>query len=65
MVTERAAIFQMHIPWGKTFPLVPRSSSSVKVKVKYGHNYKKKKPNTCGSCGGIRVSQTHLVPLCF
>ena len=34
----------MRIPFGKTFPLVSRSRSSVKIKVKYqGHITKKKK----------------------
>ena len=45
----------MCIPWGKTFSLVPRSRSSVKVKCQ-GHNLKK-----IGCCGGIPISQTHLV----
>ena len=37
--------FTLYIPWGKTFSFVPRSV----FKKKYG------------VCGGIRVSQTHLV----
>ena len=35
MVSDRDFIFHMCIPYGKTFPFVPRSKSSVKVKVKY------------------------------
>ena len=59
MVSDRAFKFHIYIPWGKTLSLVPKSRSSVKVKVKYqGHSFKKN-----GSCGGegISVSQTQLV----
>ena len=43
----------------KPFSLVPRSMLSVRVNVKYqGYNFRKN-----GRCGGIRVSQTHLVGL--
>ena len=39
---NRAFIFQMFIPYGKTFSLVPMSRSSIKVKVKYqGHTFQK------------------------
>ena len=49
----------MSIPCDKTFMLVPRSRSSVKIKVKYqGHSFRKK---IRGGGGGIGVSQTHLV----
>ena len=44
MVTDKAFIFHIYIPWGKTLSLVPKSRSSVKVKVKYqGQNFQKKK----------------------
>ena len=44
MVTDRAFIFHMCIPYGKTSSPVLRSRSSVKVKVKYqGHSFLKKK----------------------
>ena len=34
----------MCIPWGKIFSSIPRSKSSVQVKVKYqGHIFKKKR----------------------
>ena len=46
----KAYLINMHL-------LVPRSSSSAKVKVKYKGNISKKN----GRFGGIRVSQTHLV----
>ena len=39
MVSDTAFIFHMCIPCGKTFSVVPRSRSSIKVKIKYqGHN---------------------------
>ena len=61
MVNDRAFIFHIYIPWGKTLSLVPKSRSSVKVKVKYqGHSFRKKNEG-----GGIRVSQTHVVYLCI
>ena len=44
MVSDRASIFPLCIPWGKTFSLVhvPNSRSSSKIKVKYqGHNFHK------------------------
>ena len=47
---DRTFIFHKCIPLGKSFSLVPRSRSSVKVKYHCGKN---------GHCGGIRVSQTH------
>ena len=44
MLSDRAFIFHIYIPWGKTLSLVPKSRSSVKVKVKYqGHSLKEKK----------------------
>ena len=54
MASDRAFIFYMCIPWGD-FSLVPRSRSSVKGKYQ-GHNFRKN-----GGCGGIHVSQTHLM----
>ena len=54
---DTAFIFHIYIPWGKTLSLVPKSRSSIKVKVKcQGHCFQKN-----GHCGVIRVSQTHLV----
>ena len=50
-------IFHIYIPWGKTYPLVPSSRSLVKVR--YQGQFSKKN----GYCGGIRVSQTHLILL--
>ena len=35
MVSDRAFIFHMRIPCGKTFSLVTRSRSSIKVKVEF------------------------------
>ena len=56
-VSDRAFIFHIYIPWGKTISLVQKSRSSVKVKVKYqSHSFRKN-----GLCGGTSVSQTHLV----
>ena len=57
-------------PWGKTLSLVPKSRSSIKVRVKYqGRSFRKN--GRCGGirrksgrCGGIQVSQTHLVKGC-
>ena len=44
MVSDGAFLFHMCIPCSKTFSLVIRSKSPVKVKVKYqGHIFKKKK----------------------
>ena len=38
----------MSIPWGNIYSLVPRSRSSVKVKVKYqDHSFQKKKGHLC------------------
>ena len=57
MVSDRAFIFHICIPWGKTLSLETKSRLSVKVKVKYqGHIFRKN-----GHCGGISVSQTQLV----
>ena len=54
LVNDRASILYIYIPFGKTLSLVPKSRSSVKVKVKYqGHSFRKN--------GGISVSQTQLV----
>ena len=55
MVSDRAFIFNMCIPRGKIFSLIPRLRSSVKVKVKY--NIFRKLVIT----GGISVPQTWLV----
>ena len=60
MVSGRAFMFHIYIPQGKTLSLVPKSRSSVKV-ICQGHisgsQFKKKN----GHCGGIWVSQIHLV----
>ena len=40
MISDRAFILHIYIPWGKTFSLVPKSRSSVKVKYK-GHSFEK------------------------
>ena len=54
---DSAFIFHIYKSWGKALSLVPKSRSSDKVKVKYqDHSFRKH-----GPCGGIRVSQTHLV----
>ena len=50
-----ALIFHMSIPCDKTFLLVSSSRSSVRVKYQ-GHSFRKN-----GRCGGIGVSQKHLV----
>ena len=42
MVSDKAFIFHKCIPLGKTFSLVPKSRSSVEVKVKYQGHFKKK-----------------------
>ena len=42
MVSDRDFSFHMCIPYGKTFSLIPRSMSSVKVKY-HGLNLKKRK----------------------
>ena len=58
MVSESAFIFQMCIPCGKTFFLLLKLKSYGKDKVKYqGHIFFFNN----GRCGGIHVSQTHLV----
>ena len=57
MVSDRAFIFHIYIPWDKALSLVPDSWSSFKVKVKHqDHSFRKQ-----GRC--IRVSQTYLVRL--
>ena len=81
MVSDRAFIFHVHIPWGKALSLVPKSMSShllrsnVKVTVfekkkkkkkkrkkkKKKKKKRRKKKKKTGRCGGILVSQTHLV----
>ena len=61
MVNDKAFIFHVYIPWGKTLFRIPKSRSTVKVKVKYqGPRFRKKKKKN-GGCGGIRFSQTQLV----
>ena len=55
MVSDRVFIFYIYTPWAKTLSLVPKSRSSFKVNCQ-DHCLKKK-----GCCGGIGVSQTHLV----
>ena len=43
MESDRAFMFQMCVPCGLTFSVVPRSRTSVNVKVKYpGHIFHKK-----------------------
>ena len=43
MVSDGAFIFHIYISLGETLSLVPKSRSSVKVKVKHqGHNFRKK-----------------------
>ena len=40
IASDSAFTFHIYIPWGKTLSLVPKSRSSVKVKVKYqGHRF--------------------------
>ena len=65
MVSDRAFIFHIHIPWDKALSLVPKSRSSVKVKVKYqGYSFSKKWPLQGHWCfTNIGVSQTHHVYL--
>ena len=48
MVSDRTCILHKYIPWGNIISLVPKSRSSVKVKVTYqGHSFRKN-----GRCGG-------------
>ena len=54
LVRDRAFIFHMSIPCDKIFLFVPRSRSNIKVTI-----FKN------GCCGGIGVSQTHLVCLVY
>ena len=62
MVSDRAVIFHIYIPWGKSLSLVPESRLFLKVRVKYqGLSFGKKN----GLCRDIHVSQTHLAPQCF
>ena len=58
MVRDRDFIFHMYIPCGKTFSLVPRSISSVKVSVKYQGHLKK---NKNGPYGGIKFHKHSLL----
>ena len=57
MVSDRAFIFHICIPWGKALSLVPKSRSSVKVKYQ-GHSFQNN-----GRCGGIGLSQIRLDPI--
>ena len=59
VVSDGAFIFHTYIPWVEPFSLVPKSSSSVKVKYQ-GHSFQKS-----GCCMGICVSQPHLVFIIF
>ena len=60
MVIYTAFSFYMCTPCGKTFSLVLRSRSSVKVEIKYqGHIKKKKKWLLGGVC--VFCTHTHLV----
>ena len=44
MVGDRAFLFHIYVPWGKTISLAPKSRSPVKVKLKcQGHSFRKKK----------------------
>ena len=44
MVSDTAFIFHIYIPLGATLSLVPKSMSSVEVKIQYqGHDFRKKK----------------------
>ena len=62
LVRVMAFVFRMSVPCDKTFLLVPSSRSSVKVKVEYeGHRFFFLGGGGNGCCGGISVSQTHLV----
>ena len=56
MMSDRAFIFHIFIPWGKTLSLVPKSRSAVPVKVKNQGQFSNKRP-----LQGIRVSQTQLL----
>ena len=61
MISDRPFIFQIYISWGKALYLVPKATSSIKIKVKYhGHSFREN-----GRCGGIRVSQIHLVCISY
>ena len=55
MVSDRAVIFHIYVHRGKTFSLVTKSRSSVKV-IYQGHSFRNN-----GCCRGISVSQTLLV----
>ena len=50
MLSGRAFIFHIYIPWDKTLSLVPKSWSSVKVKIKYQGQFSKKWPLQGHSC---------------
>ena len=59
MVSGRAFIFLMYIPWGETFSLLLSHGhlSRSNIKVKYqGHNFQKN-----GHDAGAFLFQTHLV----
>ena len=61
MVSDRAFIFHICIPWGKALSLVPHSRLSVKVKVRYqGYSFRKN-----GYCRDPSLSQTQLVNFNF
>ena len=49
MVSDRAFIFHIYIPWGKIPSIAPKSRSSVKVKYQ-GHSSRKKNPLWGYSC---------------
>ena len=61
MVSYKAVIFPMRIPCGKTFFIVSRQRSSVKVRVKYTGQIVERN----GRYGVSRVSQAHLLCKCF
>ena len=57
MVSDRAFIFYIYIPWGKPF-----FSTKVKLICQcQGHSIRKKKKEKNGRFSDIRVSQTDLV----
>ena len=57
MVSDRAFIFHVYIPRCETLSFVQKLRASVKVRVEYQVNSIRKND----SCGGIHVSQTHVV----
>ena len=57
MASDRAFIFHMCIPWGKTISFVPRARSSIKVKVEnQDYNLNKKM-----AFAGVFVFHKHIL----